>query len=61
VLPSAFISAAVEGITDEALLRRICAYVGAQASAVYGKNGNTGNINVLPSGSSAIGGLDSLR
>lgn len=34
-----FVTAAVEGITDEALLRRICEYAGAFTATVYGKRG----------------------
>lgn len=33
------ISAAVEGVTDEAMARRLIVHVGAQAGPVYGKNG----------------------
>lgn len=39
MLQPAFITAAVEGITDEAVLKRLCNYVGAQTARVYGKNG----------------------
>lgn len=34
-----WMAGAVEGITDEALLRRVCRYVGAETPVVYGKNG----------------------
>lgn len=37
--PTAFVSAAVEGIVDEATLRRICSHLGVVPTAVYGKNG----------------------
>lgn len=33
------ISAAVEGVTDEAIIRRLIEHVGAEAGPVYGKNG----------------------
>lgn len=33
------ISAAVEGVTDEAVARRLIAYAGAQPGSVFGKNG----------------------
>lgn len=33
------ISAAVEGVTDEAVIRKLIVHVGAQPGAVYGKNG----------------------
>ena len=33
------ISAAVEGVTDEAVVRKLILHVGAQPGAVYGKNG----------------------
>lgn len=33
------ISAAVEGVTDEAVVRRLILHVGAEPGAVYGKNG----------------------
>lgn len=35
----AIISAAVEGVTDEAVVRRLIRHVGAETGAVYGKNG----------------------
>ncbi len=34
-----FISAAVEGAVDEAVLRRLLAHVGAEAAVIYGKQG----------------------
>jgi 5S rRNA maturation endonuclease (ribonuclease M5) len=37
--PPVFVSAAVEGITDEAVLKRICEHAGAQTATVYGKSG----------------------
>jgi hypothetical protein len=33
------VQAAVEGITDEAVVKRLAAHVGAHVGAVYGKNG----------------------
>ena len=36
---SVVLSAAVEGIVDEAVLRRLCASIGASLGAVYGRNG----------------------
>ncbi len=35
------ITAAVEGLTDEALLKRICSFVGTSAGQVYGKCGKS--------------------
>lgn len=35
----AVISAAVEGVTDEAVVRRLVVHVGAEPGTVYGKNG----------------------
>lgn len=40
-LASVEISGAVEGIVDEAVLRRLVQHVGAQAGPVHGKNGKT--------------------
>lgn len=39
MLSSVFVTGAVEGITDEAVLRRICTYAGAKTGTVYGKSG----------------------
>jgi hypothetical protein len=41
------VAAAVEGITDEALLKRVCTYVGAQLDTVYGKTGKSGVLRSL--------------
>lgn len=38
---SIIVHAAVEGITDEAVARRLVVHVGAQVGGVYGKNGKT--------------------
>lgn len=45
MLTPVFITAAVEGITDEALLRRICDYAGAETASVYGRNGKQHLLN----------------
>ncbi len=45
---SAWVSGAVEGITDEALLRRVCRYLDTEAYAVYGKNGKDALLRCLP-------------
>src|SRR5271168_5179378 len=44
----AWVSGAVEGITDEALLRRVCRHVGTEAPTVYGKNGKEWLVRSLP-------------
>lgn len=43
----AVLTGVVEGIIDEALLRRICQHVGTQAGTVYGKNGKAFVLNRL--------------
>ncbi len=35
------VTAAVEGLTDEALLKRICAFVGTKIGQVYGRHGKS--------------------
>ncbi len=45
--PPVFITAAVEGITDEAVLKRICQHVGVQTASVYGKTGKHSLLNRL--------------
>jgi hypothetical protein len=44
----AVVTGAVEGIIDEALLRRICEHVGTQAGTVYGKSGKIYLLQRLP-------------
>jgi len=41
-------SAAVEGIVDEALLRKLCQFVGAMLGPVYGRNGKAYILQRLP-------------
>lgn len=38
-MPLPVVTAAVEGITDEALIKRVCAYAGAPVGRVFGRNG----------------------
>lgn len=42
-----WVSGAVEGITDEAMLRRLCLQVGTQASVVYGRGGKQNLLQLL--------------
>lgn len=45
--PASYISAAVEGIVDEATLRRICRYVNVIPAAIYGRNGKASVLSRL--------------
>ena len=45
---SVVISAAVEGLADEALIRRLIEYVGASAGPIYGKQGKGHVVRNLP-------------